>query len=620
MNIKTSYFSLIIAIVFLSACSDDPAPDTPDTSNTVVADNLPTYPDSQLPDGLTWLTNTDDPVYASPEVKKGGTFRAFLTSFPLTLRVYGPDSNTGLAGYLRALRMSLTELHPNTMKRIPGLATHWAYGDDGKTVYYKLDPDARWSDGVPITADDYMFTRDFMLSEHIVSPWYNEQYTKEIIDISKYDDYTISVTGSSEKPGEDLMYYYGIGPTARHFHKLDENWVRDYNWKIAPTPGPYQLSTVEKGKYVEFSRVEDWWARDKKYNKNRYNYEKFRLTVMREVETAYRHFLRGELDTFALLLPNYWHDRTGDDVFKNGYVHRLWFYNDIPQPSSGIYLNMDIDIFKDIDVRYGFAHAMNIDKMIDTVLRGDYDRMHHIDVGYWEYSNNNITAREFDLEKADFYLNRAGWDERGPDGIRVKDGKRFVVVLTYGQQVHTDRIVVLREDAKKAGIDLQLQLLDPAASFKNLLEKKHQAAWSGLSTGLRPQYWGQFHSVNAHKPQTNNFTNTDDPELDAMIETYRSSTEEAERQNLAKAIQQKVHDIGAYIPTYMVPYIRVGYWRWMKLPEWYGTRTSESPFDPILSGLGWIDAEEKEFTQAAVERGETFEPVVIIDETYRNKQ
>jgi microcin C transport system substrate-binding protein len=613
-------YLLCIGIILgsVSGCSSDDAA-TEDNNKTVSAlvEERPTYPASVLPEGLAWETNNEDPIYASLQARQGGTLRSFISSFPLTLRVHGPDSNTGLAGYLRPLQMSLTDLHPNTMNWVPSLATHWAYGDDGKTMYYKLNPDARWSDGLSITADDYLFTRDFMVSEYIVAPWYANQFTNEIVNISKYDDYTISVTGANVKPKEDLMYYYGISPTPRQFHKLDENWVRDYNWKIAPTPGPYAITKVEKGKYIEFSRKKEWWGASLKYNANRYNVDKIRLKVIRDIETAYRHFLRGELDTFAMNLPNYWHDKVTDNVYKNGYVNRIWFYNDIPQPSQGIYLNMDNELFNDENVRYGFAHAMNIQKMIDTVLRGDYTRMHGTSVGYGDYSDDQIEGREFDLEKADAYFNLAGWTERGSDGIRVKDGQRLAVKLTYGQQYHTDRVVVLREEAKKAGIDLQLNQLDPSSAYKNFIEKKHQAAWMGWSTGLRPQYWGGYHSVNAHKPQTNNITNTDDPELDLLIDGYRESTETKERQALAKQIQRKIHDIGAYIPTYMLGYTRSAYWRWMKLPEWHGTKQSSSLFDPIDPGLVWIDEEEMVRTKAAMKEGKRFEPVSIVDETYK---
>ncbi len=618
---KFIFLSLILVLTY--GCSSQDGNEGNVTVGTTeqqvvpVVEDLPEYSVSELPEGLVWLTNEDDPVFADPNAKPGGTYNEYMPSFPLTLRAVGPDSNSGIRGYILSNQLSLTDIHPNTRKFMPALATHWAYGDDNKTVYFKINQDAKWSDGKQVTADDFMYTLDFMRSEYIVAPYYNNYYNSEIVDVKKYDDFTISVTGGTAKPKDDLLLYYSISPTPRHFHKLDENWVMDYNWLISPNTGPYQITDVVKGKYVEFTRNRNWWGNDLKYYQNRFNVDKVRISVIRDPETAYRHFLRGELDTSILTFPNYWHDKTNDKTYQNGYIHKIWFYNDLPQPAAGIYLNLDNEIFLDINVRYGLAHSINIQTMIDTVLRGDYERLHAMHTGYGEYTNTEIRAREFDLDKADEYFSAAGWGERGPDGIRIKDGNRLVVVLAYSTQLHTDRLVVLREEAKKAGVDLQLNLLDSATYYKNVIEKKHQAAWMSWSISLRPSFWQHFHSDNAHKPQTNNITNMDDPEIDALIEQYDNSDDVNARTELARTLDMKIHESGVYIPSYYVPYVRHGYWRWVKLPEAYGTRLSDTLFDPMYLSLFWIDEEEKQRTLKAMKNNESFEPVTIIDDKYK---
>ena len=576
----------------------------------------------QLPTGLAWETNNTAPIFADPNAKKGGTFRTFVPSFPLTLRTVGPNSNSSFRGYILGNQFGLVGMHPDTEEIIPEMATHWAYGKDGKTVYYKLDPEARWSDGKPVTADDYLFTIEFMRSKHIVAPWYNNHYSKMIVNVVKYDDYTISVEGAVAKPKKDLHYYYGLNPTPKHFHKLDEKWVENYNWKISPNTGPYQISKVKKGKVIEFKRKKDWWAADKRYFKNRFNADKVRVKVIRDYNVAFKHFEKGELDTFGLILPPYWHDKAKGKLYDKGFIHRAWFYNETPQPSSGMYLNQDDEILKDKNVRIGLAHAINVEKTITTVLRNDYERLHSGYIGYGKYTNKNIRARKFDLLKVDEYLNKAGWDKRGEDGIRVKDGKRLSLRVSYSRKEHNDRLVVIKEEAKKAGIDLQLLLLDQSSAYKNILEKKHQVAWMGWSTGFRPAFWQHYHSDNAHKPQTNNITNTDNKELDALIMQYRDEVDEGKRVELAHKLQQFVHDEASYIPTYSVPYTREGYWRWMQLPKHLGTKTSGSLFDLFSSstgGLFWIDEKMKKETLKAKKKGKRFEPVLIKDTRYKSK-
>ena len=151
-----------------------------------------------------------------------------------------------------------------------------------------------------------------------------------------------------------------------------------------------------------------------------------------------------------------------------------------------------------------------------------------------------------------------------------------------------------------------------------MLEKKHQVAYLSLTSDFRPEYWSLFHSDNAHKANTNNFANIDDPHLDQLVDEYRFGTDEDERKRLSRAIQARIHELGIYIPFFKVPYTRHGYWRWIKLPEFHGTRSSDYLFPPMNDlGLFWIDEAAKQETLDAMKAGKAFEPVTIIDETYR---
>ena len=154
------------------------------------------------------------------------------------------------------------------------------------------------------------------------------------------------------------------------------------------------------------------------------------------------------------------------------------------------------------------------------------------------------------------------------------------------------------------------------------MEKKHQIAWMGWSGGgIAPVYWEFYHSDNAHKPQTNNVTNTANPEMDKKIIAYRDATTKEMRVQLAHELEQMIYDDGAYIPGYKVPYTREGFWRWLKMPAEHATRTSDSVFEPFGStgGLFWIDEDEKARVQKARLLGQHFDPINILDERWRSK-
>jgi microcin C transport system substrate-binding protein len=613
-----------ILLVLLAACSSGPSPQTnPDAQGEKAIPkwvSIPPTPGETLPDDLEWLTNEEDPPFAAPDAQKGGILHMALSSFPLTFRFVGPESNSSFRDYILGNQLSLVNIHPNTQRVIPELATHWAYGKDKKTMYFKLNPKARWSDGVPVTAGDYAYTLEFMRSKQIVAPWYNDYYTKEIDRVIIYDDYTVAVVSTKAQP--DLYLKLTISPLPRHFFgDLDDNFVQKYNWAVVPNTGPYQIDKFEKGRYVRFERKKDWWAQDLYYFRNRYNVDTVLFKVIMDSNLQWEYFKKGQLDSFGATIPSYWRIKTDIPEVRKGYIHKIWFYNDVPQPAAGFWLNEDREIFKDRRLRYAFAHAINVEKVIRDVLHNDYFRLENGYVGYGAYSNTKIKARRYDIAKVEKYMKEAGW-KRGPDGIWESGGQRYSVEVVYYRPEHTQRMVVFKEEAKKAGIELRLALLDPATAYKKIMEKRHDVAYLEWSVSMRPRFWEHWDSVNAHKPQTNNITNTDDPELDRMIEAYRDSLDEKERIGLSHRIQEKIHEIGAFVPTFMIPYFREVYWRWWRFPDPPATRSTESslfdPFSDMTGGLFWFDKKRYDETREAMESERSFKPVTIIDKTYKS--
>ena len=142
-----------------------------------------------------------------------------------------------------------------------------------------------------------------MRSKHIIAPWYNDYYTEEIDHVIVYDAHTLAVVGTKAQP--DLHLKLGLGPTPRHFyHPLTTEFVKKYNWQIAPNTGPYQILSFKKGKQVVFERKKSWWAQDLRYFKNRFNVDRVVYTVVRDFNLAWEYFKKGKLDVFGITLQD----------------------------------------------------------------------------------------------------------------------------------------------------------------------------------------------------------------------------------------------------------------------------------------------------------------------------
>lgn len=579
---------------------------------------------AEPPLNLRWETNANPPLIASPEAVTGGRMIASIDAFPLTLRQVGPDSPSSFRTLLDDNDMSLVTLHPNTDAWMPMLATHWAFDADGRTVYYRLNPAARWSDQKPLKATDFTYTLEFMRSPHIQSPWSNEYYTKTIESIQTFEEKggTEVIAIRLVQPTLDRLLMTNIKPLPRHFYgQLDANFVTAFNWKIPPNLGPYTLTTLDKGKRVVFQRKKDWWAKDMPYFKHRFNVDEIVLKVVRDVQVAFEYLKAGDIDIMAIVGPDLWKSGTADDAFGKGYIHKLQAYNDTPRSDYVLILNASYGPFQDQRVRQAFAYAMNVQRVIDDLLKDGYQRLQGISQGYGPYTARDIKARPFDLAKADELFKQAGWGERNAEGIRIKNGQQLTATISYGQSNMTPRFVILQEDARKAGIDLKLQQMDPAQAFKSFRDKAHQIAFVAWNISYRPEYRARFHSSFANKPQTSNFSNTASPVLDQLIEEYEHASDDRKRIEKAHAIQNFVFQDSSYIPLFEVPYYRLAYWSWIQFPSVPGTKSTDglSFFDSATGGLFWINRDRQASVNAARKRGERFPARTWIDDTFRVK-
>tara|TARA_R110002072_G_scaffold36524_3_gene107537 strand:+ start:22380 stop:24323 length:1944 start_codon:yes stop_codon:yes gene_type:complete len=593
---------------------------------------------ADIPTDLTWEDGSHLPEIGSDKAVKGGTLYNTVQDFPRTLRRVGPDSNGSFRPFLLDYTtLQIAHRHPNEFTYHPGLAESWAVDTANKTVYVKLNPEARWSDGEAVTSDDFMFMFFMYQSSYIVAPWYNNWYATQYTNITKYDDLNFSITIPDAKPDMDSRVLE-LRPAPQHFYKeLGDDYVERYQWKFQPTTGPYVIEDkdIKKGVSIALTRQKDWWAKDNKFWRNRYNPDRIHISVIRDTPKVFEAFKRGDLDQFGLNLAEYWYDKLPNDDkdVQNGYIHKSVFYNQHPRPTYGLWMNSHKPLLDSLDVRTGIQHATNWQLVIDKFFRGDYVRMQTSSDGYGEFSHPTLKSRLYDINKAQEYFAKAGFVNRGSDGILVNDkGERLSFTLTTGYESLKDILTIMKEEASKTGLEFRIEVLDSTAGWKKVQEKKHDIAFSALSVSLEmyPRFWETYHSDNAYdnafledgsvnpartvKTQTNNMEMMAIPEMDQMINTYRASSDKQEMIDLAYKMTQLHHDNASFSPGFYQPFYRVGHWRWIRYPDDFNVKHSRSPAEYYVQ---WIDTKMKEETLAAKKNGESFESEINIYDQYK---
>lgn len=586
-----------------------------------------------LPEGLEWNDGMELPEIGDPACKKGGTFRYSITSFPPTLRPFGPKENNSFRSQLYDdMTVSLIASHPGTGAIMPGVAREWAFDPDGRTTYLKLHEDATYDDGVPIKARDYLIAVYLRASNNVVAPYWKQTFREDFAQWTVYDDHTLAVTTPEPKPPLAAMSNIeGLEPAAPHFYEeYGPDFETRYNWRVPPTTSAYFVrpEDVVKGQSVTLTRTKNWWARDKKFYRYRYNTDKIEWKVVRNAKKSWELFRAGEMDFALVSGPQGWYEESEIPHVFDGYIERYWWYNQFPRPPWGLYLNTHKPLLSDRGTRLGIAHAMNWQKVLDVIFWGDYARLPGFVAGYGDLVNPNVQAREFSVSKAREYFAAAGFTVKGKNGILEKeDGTRLEVTISYrnNSEVFGRIMTILKDEARGAGLEVILDGLDSQVNFKKTSEKKHEitcTAWS-----VQPPYFHFFeffHSRNAYdekgnlKINTNNVYSYANDEMDVLTENYRLATSREEKKELGLKIQQIVYDEGLYIPGWMRDFERVACWRWLRWPDTEHTKFCPKIVSyPYESYVFWIDEEMKEDTLKAMKEGRTFPEVERLVEDYR---
>ncbi len=595
-----------------------------------LGDFLKTGSPEDIPTDLVWENGMDQPEMGDPRATKGGVLRRHILDFPPTIRPTGPNSNNSFRSELYDLiDVKLITFHMETMELIPGLAREWAVSKDKRTVYFRLDPDARYSDGLPVKARDYLITAYVYVSDNVVNPYPKQYFRENIAQLATYDDLTLSIS-LPEANYFAPVTAGDISPSSPKFYEeYGPDYAERYQWRIPPTTGAYEVKDdgIVKGVSITQTRVKDWWAKDHKFYRYRFNPDKIVNTVVRDESKAFELFRAGELDTFLITRPEFWYEKSEMPPVYNGYVERATFYKQYPKVPLGLYLNVSKPPLDNLDVRLGINHAMNWQKLIDVMFRGDYQRLNSFNEGYGKLGDPNIVARPYSIRSAREYFTKAGYTEEGADGILKKpDGTRLSIALTYpGLPIYDRMFALLREDAKPCGLDLRLDGLEPTVSYKKEMQKQHEIAFASWNTNPPAPDFHQFlHSTNAFdekgnpKPNTNNIFSWARPDTDRLSEIVRSASTEAELSDAMRKLQNIMHDEGIFVPGFAIDFVKVGYWRWVKWPDCETTRFSPPvTYEPHETYVLWIDEKVEEETLAARRSGKVFPEVNRTIDDYR---
>ena len=475
--------------------------------------------------------------FGNPNAPQGGTFNFNLGSEPTTLH---PITSTDLYSSMikQWVMDTLMKSNPETYEWMPALAEKLEISSDGRQFTFWLRKDAKFHDGKPLTAEDVKFSFD-----SIFEPKYNaahmRPYYENIEKAEIIDPHTVRFT-AKEKYFGNLEQLATLEILPKHIYS-DVEKSKKMNKTIMGS-GPYKLESYDQGQNIILSRNKDWWGNKVEHFRGKYNFERLRLRFIKEENIAIEMLKKGDLDYEALAPEAYEKKTSGPEWGKT--VMKLKVENLAPKSYGYVGWNLRRELFKDRDVREALFLLLNREEMNKKFRFG----MSLLATGPWYqqsvYADPKIKPVPFDPKRATELLKKAGWADADKNGILEKtiDGKKveFRFTLNYSSKDVEKYYVLYQNDLKKAGIDMQLNLLEWNSLLKNMDENNFDAislGWGGGTIDLDPkQIW---HSSSAVKGGSNRIGYSN-PEVDKLIETARGELDKNKRIKILREVYGKI--------------------------------------------------------------------------------
>jgi len=555
--------------------------------------------------GEGWESNFDFPAVGSADAVKGGKITMYVPDWPANIRQAGQDWNTAFNYRANDLcMMRLLTTHPTTLEYTPILATHWKISEDKMTYWYRMNPEAKWSDGSEVTAHDVHATWKLRMDPTLLEPssvvTYGKMNEPEVL--SKY---MLKVT-VNEESWKNFLYFSGMAilpakELASAGDPADDRgkaYLDEYNFKFPSSCGAYEVreEDINTGKSISIRRREDWWAKDNPAFTGLYNIGEYRFIVVKDYNLAFEKLKKGEIDYYVVPKAEWWAVQIPElEQVKRGLIVPHKVFNDSPVGTAGMAINMNKPGLDDVRVRKALNHLNNRKMKIEKLYYNEYVPLS----SYYQgglYQNPNNELLEFDLDKAVNLLAEAGWSELDGEGYRKKDGRQLRFTLTYRSKASERGLTIYQEDCRKAGIKIDLQLLTPASGWKNLRAKEFElmsTAWGAL---VFPNPETSYHSRYATEPDNNNVTGFANARVDELCTEYDQCYDIDRRVEIIREVDGIVYNEYPYVLEHFGPAQRVAFWNRFSMPDFGAQRFVDAE---ELMYTWWVDPAKEAALEAA---------------------
>lgn len=434
----------------------------------------------------------------------------------------------------------------------PLLAESWDISVDGKTYTFHLRKNLKFHDGTPLTANDVKFSINYFKYPPLISA---------IEDIQVTDDHTVEFI--LKRPSPQFLFELHFGGAIIKPVEYKNDVVVN-----AVGTGPFKLGDYAKDQYFTIIKNENYWGGNVKLDRITFKVIPDPDTRVMALETSEIHMTGTDagshIPTEAISVLKNNPDFELMKSEKTGFRINVVAFNGIKPP------------FNDLRVRKAVCYA--IDKNAINIILGGEGRV--VDGPVFpetDWYNPTNVGYPYDLEKTKKLLAEAGWEDTNGDGILEKDGKPFKIsfVISPVSPVWSNIAEVIQTQLKKAGIDVQIQVLESGAHFA-ALSKGNFDMTIKVDTGtprIPPDFSHTYHSVSRAGGWGAKIIENET--LDRLINQHLSTLDREKQLELAYKIQEVINEnrpVALYIEDYRIIAMNKKVQGFEPMPGWSSLR------------------------------------------------
>ena len=558
--------------------------------------------------------------YVNPDAPKGGRMVTMGTGGANSYDTFNGyilkgDAAQGL-GLLFDTLMVRAEDEPDAMYGLVAKSADVAA--DGMSVTFKLRPEAKFSDGAPVTADDVI--NSFTLIKDKGHPALSMPI-RDVAVAEMVDAETVKFTFKGELTRDLPIILAGLPVLSKAFYATQP--FEETSLKPPLGSGPYLIKDFSPGTHVTYKRRADYWAKDLPVNRGRYNLDEIKFDYYRDRTAQLEAIKSGGMDLREEFTSVNWATGYNIPAVTEGRLIRDTIADENPSGAQGFFMNTRREKFQDPRVREALGLAFDFEWSNIKLFYKLYTRTHSFfensdmkasgkpgaeELALLEPFRDKLSPAVFsdpytpaatdgsgnnrdNLKKAFELVKSAGWTLGGSDRLlRNAKGETLDVEILMDDSMFERIIGPYIENLKKIGVNASARLVDPAQYERRMKSFDFDMTTQRYSLRLTPgvelrTYWG---SDAAGMDGSFNLAGIKDPVLDTLIDKVVGAKSRTELVAATRAIDRVLRASHYWVPHWYKASHNVAYW------DKYSWPSTKAKYDPGILDTWWFDSKKAE--------------------------